>query len=111
MWHRRASSAHRAPALSFLLFVAVLASCTNANYLLDPSVVQVVLVGSSDPARKDYIRVANATIAKVFKTWFYTDECLPTCTLCFKQQHSKQLHVYRGAWAEEIWYNYDNKWW
>lgn len=94
-----------------LLLLAAIAALTKAEYLIDPTKLQLVLIGSSDPGRKEYITAANVTIGKFFRTYYYTDEKLPHCDVCLSADAAEKGRTYRGAWAQEIWWHYDKKWW
>lgn len=104
--------AHRRwTATLWLLLLAAIAVFARAEYLIDSTKLQLVLIGSSDPNRMDYIRAANVTIGKFFKTYFYTDARLPHCEVCLTDDVAEKGRNYRGAWAQEIWWHYDRRWW
>jgi hypothetical protein len=52
------------------------ANSTHSRYLIDPSRLQIVLIGSSDVERREYTEAAGKTVARMFKTLFYTGDSL-----------------------------------
>lgn len=94
-----------------ILLFPLLAVAASAQFLIPETQLQIVLIGSSDSERKEYVDAANVTVAKFFRTHFYTDVSLPTCEVCFNQQHLQEGTTYKGAWAEQIWSTHDRKWW
>ena len=51
-------------------------------FLVPPSSLQLLLIGSSEPSRRAYIDAAQASVARHFKTHVITDADVPGCNVC-----------------------------